>query len=179
MKRIAVTGPAGAGKSRLARELGDLLRIPVIHLDALYWRPGWVATPAAEWEATQRRELAGEAWIVDAQSDDMLPDWLESADTIIFVDASPLQCLWRVTRRRLDGPESTGVPRGSEPAPVHRALAKFVRGQWHYRRTIRADLLAELSRTRGERRVVVVRRPRDLRLLLAAVGSPTRAGGTV
>jgi adenylate kinase family enzyme len=169
MRRIAVTGPTGAGKSYLASELGTLLGIPVLHVDALYWKPGWVPTPEAEWEATQRRALAGKSWIVEAQYDDMLPDWFEAADTIVFVDASPLKCLWRVTVRRLDAQPGRGVPSGSEPAPAHRALPKFLRNQWHYRRNVRPELLAELARRRSDQRIAVIRRGADLRTFLAGI----------
>jgi adenylate kinase family enzyme len=157
VKRIAVTGPAGAGKSRLARDLGDTYGIEVLHLDTMFWKPGWVQTPAAEWEAMQRRELERDSWIVDAQYDDMIPDWFDDADAVVFIDASPLRCLWRVSRRRLDGDGGPDVPAGSEPAPVHRALATFIRGQWHYRRTVRPQLLADLARRRSRQRVVVLR----------------------
>lgn len=157
MKRIAVTGPAGAGKSRLARNLGDAFEIEVLHLDSLFWKPGWVPTPTAEWEAMQRRELARDSWIVDAQYDDMIPDWLDAADAVVFVDASPLRCLWRASRRRLDGNHGPHVPAGSEPAAVHHALAKFARLQWHYRRTVRPNLVADLSRRQSRQRVVVIR----------------------
>ena len=50
MERIAIIGPGGAGKSTLARRLGERLGLPVIHLDAEHWRPGWVETPADEWK---------------------------------------------------------------------------------------------------------------------------------
>ena len=102
MKRVAVIGPTGAGKSRLAAQLGEKLDVRVLHLDTLFWKPGWVRTPHEEYVATQRRELAEESWIVEAQYDDMLPDWIDAADTIVFRDVSPLQCFWRVSRRRLD-----------------------------------------------------------------------------
>ena len=65
MKRIALLGPAGAGKSWLGRQLAELLDIPVIHLDRLYWKPGWVATPDAEWQEIQLRELERDSWIAD------------------------------------------------------------------------------------------------------------------
>ena len=68
MKRIVVTGPAGAGKSELSSRLGERLGIRVVHLDTLFWKPGWVATPAAEFEALQRRELEAPEWIVDSQA---------------------------------------------------------------------------------------------------------------
>jgi adenylate kinase family enzyme len=181
MRRIVVTGPAGAGKSRLADELGRLLGIRVVHLDALFWKPGWVPTPRDEFDALQRRELAAESWIVDAQFDDMLPDWVQTADTVVFVDASPLTCLWRVSRRRLDRRASVGTPlsAGTEPAAFHRALGKFLRNQWRYRRTVRGELLAELRRERDGRRVVVVRRKGDTGALLSGVDSAGAAGGTL
>jgi adenylate kinase family enzyme len=167
VKRIAVTGPAGAGKSRLARELGNTFGIEVLHLDTLFWKPGWVRTPPSEWEALQRRELERASWIVDAQYDDMIPDWFDAADVLVLIDASPLRCLWRVSRRRLDGDGGPEVPAGSEPAPAHRALKKFLRGQWHYRRTVRPELLADLARRRTLQRVVVIRTGEEGRRFMA------------
>ena len=167
MKRIVVTGPAGAGKSRLARDLGAAYGIEVLHLDTLFWKPGWVQTPAAEFEAMQRSELERDSWIVDGQYDDMIHDWFDAADAVIFVDASPLHCLWRVSRRRLDGDGGPDIPSGSEPAPVHRALAKFARLQWKYRRTVRPDLLSDLARRQSQQRVVVLRTGREGRQFMA------------
>lgn len=37
MKRIAIIGCGGSGKSYLARQLGAALELPVTHLDALYY----------------------------------------------------------------------------------------------------------------------------------------------
>ena len=138
MKRIAVVGPVGAGKSSLAGELGRRLGIRVLHLDTLFWKPGWVPTPPDEWEAVQRRELAAPAWIADAQYDDILPDWFEEADTVVFLDVSPLVCLWRVGRRRLDRGGSGATPAGTEPgADPSVRCCKFVRNQWRYRTKVR------------------------------------------
>jgi CelD/BcsL family acetyltransferase involved in cellulose biosynthesis/adenylate kinase family enzyme len=183
--RIAVTGPAGAGKSRLAREIGAAYGIEVLHLDTLFWRPGWEPTPAAEWKETQRRALARRSWVVDAQYDDMVPEWFEAADLVVVLDASPLRCLWRVSRRRLEGKGGPDTPVGSEPAPVHRALATFARGQRHYRRSVRPELRATLSGGEGRRTVVVLRTRADARRFAAALprraaspnGGPAAPGG--
>lgn len=178
MKRIAITGPAGAGKSRLAHELGDALAIRVLHLDTLFWKPGWIPTPDHEFEAIQRRELAADSWVIDAQFHDVLPDWFDTADTVVFVDASLLRCLWRVGRRRLSG-GSVGTPAGTKPNALHRSLLKFARNQWNYRRRVRRELLAELARERNGRRVVVVRRDSDAVAFLRSLDSPRPAGGTL
>jgi len=42
LRRVVILGCSGAGKSTFARALGAKLEAPVTHLDALFWRPGWV-----------------------------------------------------------------------------------------------------------------------------------------
>jgi adenylate kinase family enzyme len=170
MRRIAIIGPPGSGKSRLARQLGETVGIRVIHLDRLFWKPNWVETPPAEWEAIQRRELGGDSWIVDGPAEETAHLWLDTADTIVFIDASPASCLWRVARRRLsfeDGPE---MPAGCEPAPLYQALPKFVSYLWTYSRTTRSEILADLARRDGSQTVVRLRRGSAVRAFLADAG---------
>ncbi len=58
LKRIAIIGCGGAGKSTLARELGKILDLPVVHLDRVYWKPGWEPTPREAFVAEQRKIMA-------------------------------------------------------------------------------------------------------------------------
>ncbi len=44
MKKIMIIGSGGAGKSTLARALGSIMNIEVIHLDKLFWKSNWVET---------------------------------------------------------------------------------------------------------------------------------------
>jgi adenylate kinase family enzyme len=44
MEKIVIIGPSGAGKSALARKLGSIFKIKVIHLDRLFWRRDWKKT---------------------------------------------------------------------------------------------------------------------------------------
>jgi adenylate kinase family enzyme len=157
VRRIAIVGPGGSGKSRLARELSEATEIRIVYLDNLFWRPGWVETPPVEWESIQRRALAGDSWIVEGLHGDTAHLWLDVADTIVFLDASLLLFFRRVTRRRLGSLGGPDVPAGCEPAPFYRALVKFLRYLWRYVRTTRAEILADLARRRGGPRIVVLR----------------------
>jgi adenylate kinase family enzyme len=38
LRRVLVIGPGGSGKSWLARRIGDITGLPVLHLDVFYWR---------------------------------------------------------------------------------------------------------------------------------------------
>jgi len=179
VRHIALLGSAGAGKSWLARELAQSLDLPVIHLDRLYWKPGWVATPDPEWEALQRREVKRESWIADGlQEGRISPDiWLDAADTIVFLDFPPLECMWRVVKRRLDGTPGPQMPADCQPAPFYRAFPKFLRFLWLYRTTVRPQVLADLARRRTRQDVEVLRSEDEVSRFLADTTAQPEAHG--
>ncbi len=54
MKRLAILGRGGAGKSTLAQQLSNELGFPVIELDSIFWQPGLRPTPEPDWTEIQR-----------------------------------------------------------------------------------------------------------------------------
>lgn len=101
MQRILVIGSSGSGKTTLAREMGSILGLPVIHLDAHFWNSGWVQTPRPEWREKQQELIGGESWIIDG---DFLRDLdlrLSRADTVVLLEFGRLACLLGVVRRWL------------------------------------------------------------------------------
>ena len=101
MRRIAIVGAGGAGKTVLANQLSGLLGLPVTHLDALRYDKDWNVVPEAEFVAAQRTVVANDRWIIDGNSAASMPVRFAAADTIIFLDLPPLVCLWGILRRRL------------------------------------------------------------------------------
>ena len=45
-QRINVVGTTGAGKTTVARRLSEVLRIPHVETDALFWASNWTRVPA-------------------------------------------------------------------------------------------------------------------------------------
>jgi adenylate kinase family enzyme len=122
--RVLVDGMMGSGKSTFARALGARTGLPVIHLDVLYWDPGWTRPSDDEWRERQRSLLSGDTWIVEGNYKETLPLRLERADTIIFLDTPWWVCASRAFLRGLRRPHGE-MPQGC-PDSFHRRL----RDEW-------------------------------------------------
>ena len=167
MHRILVIGSGGAGKSTLATVLGDRLNLPVIHLDAHYWHPGWVATPGDEWRAHVAELIARDAWVMDGNYGGTLDQRLAACDTVVFLDLPRLVCLWRVLQRAL---RYSGRSRPDmAPGCPEQISWKFVWWIWTYPSRRRPDVLRRLSALPDSARVVRLRSTRELAAFLSTV----------
>lgn len=98
-RRIAIVGGCGAGKSTLARALGELLNLPVAHLDTHYWQPGWVEVAGEAFDAAHDELIAADAWIIDGNYGRTQPTRFARADAIVLLDYNRLVLIWQVLRR--------------------------------------------------------------------------------
>lgn len=162
MQRIVVLGCCGAGKSTLARRLGDISGLPVIHLDAHYWQPGWVETPETEWPAKVEELAAGSAWIIDGNYSSTLPVRLRRCDTAIFLDFPRYKCLWGVVRRRV---YYRGRPRPDMgPGCPEQLELEFLRFVWHWHRERRHRVVDLLESHKNQVEVVTLTNRRAVEL---------------
>ncbi len=99
MERIVIIGCGGSGKSTLARQLGEKLDLPVVHLDRLFWRPGWVQVSQEEFDKLHQAELVKDKWIMDGNFNRTIPERIQRCDTVIYLDFSRFACLLGVSKR--------------------------------------------------------------------------------
>jgi adenylate kinase family enzyme len=85
-KRILILGPSGAGKSTLARHVGACLDLPVVHLDAIFWNPGWVQTEVGRFRERVAEAAARCAWVMDGNYTTHLDLRLPRAEAVIWLD---------------------------------------------------------------------------------------------
>lgn len=99
MQRIMIFGGSGSGKSTLARELGARTGLPVVHIDPMYWKAGWVQRDPAESLAMIRNAMAAPQWVFEGNHSGTLDDRAAMADVIIYLDMPLYVRLWRFTKR--------------------------------------------------------------------------------
>ena len=94
MERIMIIGCGGAGKSTLARQLGEKLNLPVVHLDQIWWAPGnWQHLEREEFDKMLKAEVEKPQWILDGNFNRTIEVRLEECDTVIYLDFSRFVCL--------------------------------------------------------------------------------------
>lgn len=86
VSKVLVIGPGGAGKSTLARRLGEVLDLEVIHLDQFYWGAGWIEPAKEEWEKTVQRLVERDSWVMDGNYGGTMDPRFAAADAVIFLD---------------------------------------------------------------------------------------------
>jgi hypothetical protein len=130
--------------------LGQLTGLQVVELDKAFWRPGLAPTPREDWVKIQEVLTAEDGWILDGDLGpfDALEVRLQAADTIVFLDLSPIRCAWRALRRS-------------------RERADFWIWLLRYRQQSRPSLIKAIARYAPHATLHVLRTPKAVRRFLA------------
>jgi len=104
MKRVAVFGNAGGGKSTLSRRLAELTRLPLHTVDMIKFKAGGEAVPHDEYLKIHADLIRRDEWIIDGFGCVASAcERFSAADTLIYVDL-PLFTHYRwVTKRFIKG----------------------------------------------------------------------------
>jgi adenylate kinase family enzyme len=164
MKRVAVVGSGGAGKSTFARSLGAATHLPVVHLDEHYWHPGWVETPREEWRVVQSEMAAHEQWIIEGNYRNTFDIRFDRADTVIVLGPARSICIYRALKRVL---RNWHQPTQAPGCPEHFDWS-FLTWVWRFPYDARPQLDEALLAYRGRFEVVELSTRRDVRRYLDA-----------
>ena len=157
-RRILIVGSSGAGKSTLSRKLAEQWELPVVHLDSLFWQPGWTVTPRPEFMEKMKLELARPEWIIDGNYDSSIEMRSEYADLIIFLDFSNVLCLYRACKRvwMYRGKTRPDMGEGC-PEKIDWEFARWI---WRYPKDARPKMLNILSKVPAD--VITLKSPKEV-----------------
>ena len=156
MERILIIGCGGAGKSTLARQLGEKLNLPVVHLDKLFWHPGWLESSKEEIDEKIMTELVKPQWIMDGNYNRTLPERIKYCDTIIYLDFSRIACVFGVLKRVVTT-YGTVRPDMGDGCPERFDL-EFLKWVWNFNKEKREKYYRMLNEAEGIETVVLKNR---------------------
>ena len=156
MERIIIIGCSGAGKSTLARQLGEKLNLPVVHLDKLWWKPGWEERSREEFDAKLAEELKKPQWIMDGNFDRTMAERIQYCDAVIYLDFSRFACLMGVAKRIMT---TYGTVRPDMGAGCPERIDwEFLRWVWNFNKNKREKNYRLLNETEGIEKIVLKNR---------------------
>jgi adenylate kinase family enzyme len=156
MKRVAIFGNAGGGKSTLARELAAITGLPLHVVDMLEFRPGGAAVPQEEYLRAHSALIAAEEWIIDGYGGKTVWERLDAADTLIHVDLPLAVHAIGVTKRLVKGlfAPPQGWPEGS---PLIASSLSSYRVLWPCNKHLTPKYRSYVSRAAAGKRIVHLR----------------------
>jgi len=147
MHRIVILGCSGTGKSTLARKVGARLNLPVIHLDSLFWEPGWVEAETEVFRARVIDAISGGRWVTDGNYLTKTGDLrFGDADLILWIDQPRWLRLVRIIRRTVSqlGRSRQDLAEGC-PERLDLAFIEFLRWVWDFDQVTRPRIEAGLE----------------------------------
>ena len=173
MRKVAVFGNAGGGKSTLARKLAELTRLPFFPLDMIQYRASG-AVPRDEYLKAHAELLKRDAWIIEGYGC-RKSAWerFASADTLVYIDLPLVTHFLWITKRLFNGffrtPE--GWPEGS---PMIGSTISSYRVLWSCHRYLTPKYRELVFDAQHHKRVYHLRSPAEIDVFLATVKRETR-----
>ncbi len=169
MKRVAIFGNAGGGKSTLARGLAAITGLPLYVIDKIKFRPGGSEVPHEEYLQLHAELMSRDEWIIDGfESIKLAWERFEAADTLIHVDLPLAVHAFWVTKRLVQGlfVDPPGWPEGS---PVISSSIQSYRVLWPCHSRLTPKYRSYVSEAAQHKRIFRLRSRRDLKEFLETV----------
>lgn len=126
MKKVAVFGKPGGGKSTFSRSLATATELPLHQLDKMEYYDGGEKVPEQKYLQSHSEIIDKGSWIIEGFGTiDSFRERLAEADTLVYIDLPYWVHYWWVVKRFLKSPivKPEGWPKGSPM--VRSTLASF------------------------------------------------------
>lgn len=100
MKKVIVIGCPGSGKSTFSGHLSDIIKLPLYHLDLLYWNSDKTTVGKEVFRERLQKVLKLDNWIIDGNYGSTMELRMAECDTVFFLDFPPEICIDGVRKRQ-------------------------------------------------------------------------------
>ena len=162
-----IIGCGGSGKSTLAKHIQQRTGLELIHLDQVFWKPGWVNDPKEVWIEKNKNLLEKESWIMDGNYGSTMDMRMKKSDTIIFMDTPTWLRLYRVLKRGIIyyGKSRPDMPRDCP----ERLSIEFLHYILFYNKTRRPGILGKLKERKKGQQVYIFKKQVEINNFLGSL----------
>ncbi|VAW59469.1 DNA topology modulation protein [hydrothermal vent metagenome] len=157
MKKIAVFGKPGSGKSTLSKNLASATGIKLHALDSIVYKKNGEPVDRKTYNEKHENILTSDTWIIDGFGPiESFNKRLDVADTLIYINLPYVISYWLVTKRLLKGfvvkpegwPDGSSVLKGTlESYKVLKLCPKF----WN------ESFMQKLEKTSANKSLYIIR----------------------
>jgi len=101
MRKIAIVGTSGSGKTYFAKRLSKKLGIEHFELDNYYWQPEWAQVPIDDFKKSLIEITKNPTWIVCGNYSKFRKEIFSDLDTVFWLDFPLSTCLIQSLKRAL------------------------------------------------------------------------------
>jgi adenylate kinase family enzyme len=147
MNRILLLGSPGAGKSYFSKKLAQKIKIPLYHLDNIFWNKDKTHITHSEFENKIAEIMKNKNWIIDGNYSNTYKQRIEKCDTIFFFDLPLDECLKGINNR-------IGKPRSDMPWVEDSFDPEFKKYVLDWHKDSREELIKLLSKQKNKNIIV-------------------------
>ena len=108
MEKVIVIGCPGSGKSTFSKKLENITKLPLYHLDMLFWNKDKTTVSKEIFIKRLKDIIKKSKWIIDGNYGNSMEIRIKECDTVFFLDYPTEVCLNGVKERK-------GKPRSDMP----------------------------------------------------------------
>ena len=108
MEKVIIIGCPGSGKSTFGRKLRSITKLPLYHLDMMFWNDDRTTVAKEVFIKRLKKAMSGSEWIIDGNYSSTMEMRIRECDTVFFLDYPTEVCLSGIEERK-------GKPRSDIP----------------------------------------------------------------
>lgn len=158
LRRVAVAGPPGAGKSTLARSLCERLGLPFVEFESFYHAPGWTVRPT--WREEVLKFLQSPEWAIEWQGEEVREQMTARIQVLVWLDHPRMLTVTRVVvrtiKRRLG--RGSAIAGGNIEGPLRTFFTDpnhIIKDSWRRHKMMRARVRRVIAEDHHPNLVIV------------------------